>query len=136
LRSQNHWLSGIALQEICLTYEGRAKFRTWLFRIALRESQKANAKVARRDRHRSRLTALEDEVPSANLSDRVVGRVDLASALEQLAPDERAALLMCDGYGFTNREAANALGVPLGTAKSFVRRSRKRVRDFLETGND
>ena len=51
---------------------------------------------------------------------------DLLSAIETLSPDMRQALLFI-GLGMTHVEASVAMGIPLGTLKSHVRRGRARI---------
>lgn len=48
----------------------------------------------------------------------------LQSVLAQLPEGYRNALLLHDGQGLTVAELAEATGIPLGTAKSNIRRSR------------
>lgn len=62
--------------------------------------------------------------------------VDMSSAiqacLEMLPGNHRRAVLYAFYYGFTHEELAEQLGVPLGTAKSWVRRGLIRLRALLE----
>lgn len=46
----------------------------------------------------------------------------------------RAAILLHDGYGLTDREVAEALGITLVTAKARIRRARARLRSALGAG--
>ncbi|MBL8531129.1 MAG: RNA polymerase sigma factor SigM, partial [Hyphomonadaceae bacterium] len=46
-------------------------------------------------------------------------------------PDQRAVLALCLGQEFTHAEAAEALGLPLGTVKSHVARGRTRLQAAL-----
>jgi RNA polymerase sigma-70 factor (ECF subfamily) len=52
---------------------------------------------------------------------------DLASALAELNPDQRAALVLVDVQGYAVEEAAALLGVPPGTVKSRCARGRARL---------
>jgi RNA polymerase sigma-70 factor (ECF subfamily) len=58
-------------------------------------------------------------------------RSELAAALETLAPEDRAAVLMVDAQGFGYRDAAAALGVPEGTNGSRLNRARAILRTAL-----
>ena len=110
------------------SFEGRASFRTWLFKIAYREL----GMLRRRRRDGPPVDATEP-VPSGISSDpaNVELALDLNAALAHLAPDERTAVIMCDAYGFSNREAAEAMAKPLGTIKTYVRRGRAHLRLLL-----
>ena len=59
---------------------------------------------------------------------------DAAEALASLPPDERDALLTCAIGDFTYQETAQALGVPVTTAKGRIQRARARMRKSLESG--
>ena len=111
------------------SYRGGGSVRSWLFAIAWRKAQGAHR---RRFRHARRDAAyheatVEDEVRPMPAEDRIA----LEQALGRLAVDQRAALVLCLGFGFTNEEAAEALGLRLGTVKSHVLRGRERLRGVL-----
>ncbi|MDP8928097.1 MAG: sigma-70 family RNA polymerase sigma factor [Actinomycetota bacterium] len=55
----------------------------------------------------------------------------LADALRSLSHKLRAVVLLVDVEGLTYQEAADALGIPIGTVMSRLHRSRKRLRDQL-----
>ncbi|SPL90049.1 RNA polymerase ECF-subfamily sigma factor [[Actinomadura] parvosata subsp. kistnae] len=56
---------------------------------------------------------------------------DLSSALACLSPDLRAAIEATVLDGLTHREAADLLGVPLGTVKTRVMRAKVQLRRYL-----
>jgi RNA polymerase sigma-70 factor (ECF subfamily) len=47
--------------------------------------------------------------------------------MDDLPEDQRASLALCLGQDFTHAEAAEILGLPLGTVKSHVTRGRARL---------
>lgn len=57
--------------------------------------------------------------------------VAVRSALERLAPDQRAAIELAFFGGLTQQEIAARLGEPLGTIKARIRRGMLKLRDFL-----
>ncbi len=59
-------------------------------------------------------------------------RTDLARCLGTLSPAQRNAVLSIFLHGFTHDELAAARRVPLGTAKSWVRRGAERLKTCLE----
>jgi RNA polymerase sigma factor (sigma-70 family) len=56
---------------------------------------------------------------------------DVQTALRSLAPDYRAAVVLCDIEGFTYEEIAATLGVKLGTVRSRIHRGRAQLRTAL-----
>ena len=96
-------------------YDGRARYSTWLTRIAWR----------------CRLDALRKERwPEVEHTDEyarpAIGEVD--DMLARLSETERASLVLCEGHGWTHVEAAELLEMPLGTLKSTVARAKARFR--------
>ncbi len=57
---------------------------------------------------------------------------ELAAALAELRRDEREILLLNAWAELTDSEIADALGLPLGTVKSRLHRTRERLRNQLE----
>lgn len=115
------------------TFQGRSAVTTWLHRIVV------NACLDRARRTASRRTKPLDDDPqrldtlvgSAEPADSPVVRAELhrelAAALDELAPEQRAALVLVDMQGYPVAEAAELLGVPVGTVKSRCARGRARL---------
>jgi RNA polymerase sigma factor (sigma-70 family) len=57
---------------------------------------------------------------------------DLQAALDALAPEFRAAVVLCDVEGLSYEEIAATLGVKLGTVRSRIHRGRQALRAALE----
>ena len=105
-------------------FESRSAFGTWLHRIAV------NAVLAQGRRRSERLgtsgsaegeaVALPD--PSASDAGTVL---DLEAGLRQLPAGARQALVLVGLYGYSHEEAAELLGVAVGTCKSQVHRARQ-----------
>ena len=116
-------------------YRGASAFPTWLFGIAYNVHRSAR----RRERpavewtgDASTLAAVpghEQTVPDPTGGADL--RQDLAGALAQLPPDERAALHLCYAEGLTHEEAAAVLACPLGTVKTHVLRAKEKLRPLL-----
>jgi RNA polymerase sigma-70 factor (ECF subfamily) len=66
--------------------------------------------------------------PSAPLAERA----DLSRGLSRLKPDQRQILKLAFVQGYTHEELVERLGVPLGTAKSRVRRGLEQLRAYFE----
>jgi RNA polymerase sigma-70 factor, ECF subfamily len=71
-------------------------------------------------------TGAEELVVDDSLDHRLV------RALRELSRDHRAVVLLVDVDGLTYQEAAEMLGVPMGTVMSRLHRARRRLRRRLE----
>lgn len=56
---------------------------------------------------------------------------DLQQALDALAPEFRAAVVLCDIEGLSYEEIAATMGVKMGTVRSRIHRGRQGIREFL-----
>ena len=120
------------------TFQGRSAVTTWLHRIVV------NAALDRARRTATRRTValgddkqhLEALLGTAEAADAPVVRSELhrelALALGSLSPEQRSALVLVDMQGYPVAEAAEMLGVPIGTVKSRCARGRARLLPRLE----
>jgi RNA polymerase sigma-70 factor, ECF subfamily len=112
-------------------FRGRSRVGTWLYRIAynacLDELGRAGRVV-----HLPLAEVAELVDPRPGIAETVAWRRDLAAALAELAPADRAAVLMVDAQGFGYRDAGEVLGVPEGTVASRLNRARAALRRALE----
>lgn len=56
---------------------------------------------------------------------------DVQDALNQLPPDFRAAVVLCDVEGLSYEEISATLGIKLGTVRSRIHRGRAQLRELL-----
>lgn len=118
-------------------FAGKAAVGTWLYRIVL------NRCLAERRRRRPQVVDVEPlellrcwEDPGYSVDPAVVAArrsqtQTLRDVLDRLPESYRTALLLHDGQGLTASELADATGVPLGTAKSHIRRGRQALITLL-----
>jgi RNA polymerase sigma factor (sigma-70 family) len=99
-------------------YDGSARYSTWLTSIAWR---------CRLDELRRRPRSLPK--PQADPAEND-GAAEVRDMLARLSENERASLVLCDGHGWTHQEAAELLGLPLGTLKSTVARAKSKCREM------
>ncbi|MFI4935649.1 MAG: RNA polymerase sigma factor [Caulobacterales bacterium] len=104
-------------------YRGSASVRSWLCAIAWKKQLSLQRS---RGRERARHERLEP-VAAASCGASAEARLDLDAALASLPADQRAAVALCLGGEFSHAEAAEALGLPLGTIKSHVQRGRTKL---------
>lgn len=115
-------------------FKGEASFRTWVtgigYRLA-RDARRSRVRAEARDHawleHQER-----EHVEGVPLEDRLA----LAHAMFTLPEDQRAAVALCLGEGFSHSEAAEALSMPIGTVKSHVTRGRERLLKALEAKDE
>lgn len=117
-------------------FEGRARFFTWLYRIAYNEAQRrlskrppAGAVVSAEDR------PLDDLAADAPGPDEQVEREELrdalAAALRELPDDLRAPVVLRDVEGLSTREAASVLDLGEAAFKSRLHRGRMALRRLV-----
>ena len=106
-----------------------ARFSTWIYRIAIN----AWRSEARRKRELL-LDVDEGDLPADDVGQDmpdIVARLDLERALATLSDGERAAIAACYYADLSHEEAAQALGIPVGTVKTHVLRGKAKLRARL-----
>ncbi len=131
---QNTFLSA---QRAAVRFRGDSSARTWLFGIAANQVRHHVRGEARRRRG---IEAWSDvrkadtpdrDAPARELERREqIGR--LATAVQALPHDLRAAFVMCEVEGVSGAEAARALGVPKGTLWRRLHEVRKALSAAME----
>lgn len=107
------------------------RFDAWLHRLLVRACYRA-AK-----RHRS-IAQIEQTIvddagdPASDAQQSVATRDQLERGFERLTPDERAVIVLHHYLGLSLGEAADVLGIPLGTMQSRLFRALQRMRAALE----
>lgn len=107
-------------------FRGEGTFRGWLARIAYTRYLM--------EARRRKLEALDEEASNSEVSEGLEPgmRFDLERCLAKLPLGERTALTLCYALGHSHDEAAQILGLPIGTVKSHVLRGRGRLQMMLE----
>jgi RNA polymerase sigma factor (sigma-70 family) len=72
-----------------------------------------------------------DPTPAEAFDDRHLDS-DIQTALRDLPPEYRAAVVLCDIEGLSYEEIAATLGVKIGTVRSRIHRGRAQLRAALE----
>lgn len=112
----------------------RGSARTFVFRIA------RNLAISRLRAQKARPQTLDLDlgehpqlaVDGGHATRSIENRVLVERALKQLEPLERKLLEAAFYQGLTHRELAETFGLPLGTAKSKLRRALIKLRQHLE----
>ena len=128
------------------TFQGAAAgLRGWLLRIAVntcydqlrrRQRRPVDSLDAPSQADPDRETSLGDHLPDPGMGPEQRSLTSetarhIQAALDQLAPDQRLAVILCDVQGLSYDEAAQAMAVELGTVKSRLSRARAQLRDLL-----
>jgi DNA-directed RNA polymerase specialized sigma24 family protein len=106
------------------SWRGEGSYEGWLLRIAWRTFLSDR-------RGRREEVGLEEAEIGGHEGDPDAA-IDVGRAMARLAPRERAAAMLCLGEGYSHTEAADILGLPLGTLKSILTRARAELVRLLE----
>lgn len=121
------------------SFKGQSSLSTWIYKItvnvcndALRKRSRAAVVSLTPDDDDKSPHEIADDSPSpdeAAQSKEVVSAV--RAAIDELKPEYREVILLCDIEGLSYEEAALAAGCPMGTVKSRLNRARKMLREIL-----
>lgn len=107
------------------SYDGRASVKTWMYTILTNKCRDLRTT----ERNRSRRERERRAAPSTPEHERLDPRV--AAAVSELEEPGRETLILCFCRGMTHSQAADILGVPIGTVKSRVHKAMARLRERL-----
>jgi RNA polymerase sigma-70 factor (ECF subfamily) len=122
-------------------------FRSWLYRIATnacydefrRHTRHPSVSIENEDLAEERFSPLDELSIASSLPEVEVERHELAlviqSALNQLDENQRNVIKLIDQQDFNCREAAQILGIPIGTVKSRLARARQHLYQILNKSN-
>jgi RNA polymerase sigma factor (sigma-70 family) len=126
------------------TFRGPATgFRPWLLRVAVNACYDQLRRRQRRPTDSlDALGEAADELgPAERLPDPTPGPEaqamgsetarQIQQAIDRLVPEQRMTVVLCDVQGLDYEEAAQAMGVELGTVKSRLSRARAQLRQAL-----
>lgn len=120
----------------CLSsFNGHARFSTWLIGIALNLTRNYLNRGPQRlfiENSEDNLSVMRcDRCDPFVLHQRNVEMAALADAISGLPADMRECLVLVALEGYSYENAAQLLDVPVGTAKSRICRARQKLRDEL-----
>jgi RNA polymerase sigma-70 factor, ECF subfamily len=112
------------------SFDRSRRFASWILRIA----NNAALDAVRRRRSHPLVEGDPEDLPIPQAADPVeiadLGEA-LSGALDALRPEWRAAIVLRYQEGSSYEEIAEILGIPEGTAKTFVHRARKQMASAL-----
>lgn len=157
--AQDTWLAALAGLD---RFEGRASFRTWLFRILVNQARKSGTRDARQIPFSSTTRLVDDPYSGAIDPDRFKPATDpveplhwntfpspwestpeqqalgselrsaLDGAINKLSPAQREVITLIDILGWEPGETAAALGISETNQRVLLHRARSRIRNRLE----
>jgi RNA polymerase sigma factor (sigma-70 family) len=119
------------------SFQPGTNFKAWIFRIlrntflTTREGIAASRTVFLEDHPDTLDTTASGPTPEDTLI-RLDNEAALHTALEQLQPQLRDALLLCDVEEIKYKDIAVILDVPIGTVMSRISRARRTLRQLLQ----
>lgn len=113
-------------------YRGQGSYGAWIMGIGWRLFLDQRRTTRRRDA----LAAGEEGAIATDPRPASDAAIDADRLLGALSPQERAALTLCFGHGWSHGEAATIMGLPLGTLKSLVLRGRAKAQKMIGEGTD
>jgi len=116
-------------------FEGRSSFRTWMYRIVINGCRDVRARARELGSEPLPADALGEEAPEAENPLRLVAagaaHEQVRAALRGLSPPVRLLLLLCYHRGLTHPQAAEVMGIPVGTLKSRLNAALSELRTVL-----
>ena len=117
-------------------YDPRRPLRTWLLTIARRLSINSGRRESRRktvdDFSHLQSREADPAESAATVDSQTALRVELDHAMSQLTESQRQAVTLFHSQGLSVQEAAEVMGLPVGTVKSHLHRGRAAMRKLLE----
>ncbi|TWU22385.1 ECF RNA polymerase sigma factor SigE [Novipirellula galeiformis] len=111
-------------------FDGKAKFETWLYRLATNEA----LQHLRREKHRrTKELLVEPTIQPADRLEQSERAVIVRQALEAIDPELRAIFTLKEESGLSYQEISLALGIPEGTVGSRLNRARRELRKLIDT---
>ncbi len=114
-------------------FDRRARFTTWLFRIAVNRSIQQSRKLKNKRNQVPLDEAMdepaEDPAPRSNVQEEA----ELEAALEHLSPNDRAILILFYWDDLSLQEIGEALGCSANAAKTRLFRARERFKLHYES---
>lgn len=116
-------------------FRGQSKLSSYLYRIATNAAIDATRKRGLRpqaaNETQADLLTVEAPQTAAEGPDPQEVKAALSDALQHVDPTFRAAFVLVDIEGLSYEDAADRLGIPVGTVKSRVFRARVILRELL-----
>lgn len=116
-------------------YGGRSSLKTWLFGVIRRTAQEVSRRARSEGERMIQLVPDTLEDPSTESSDREMARAEaaksLVKAMKKLSDRQSEVLHLVFYQDLTITEAADVMGISLGSARTHYERGKERLRNLL-----
>jgi RNA polymerase sigma-70 factor (ECF subfamily) len=117
-------------------FGGKSSFRTWVFGVIRRTAQEVSRRKQEERRRTIRLVPDELGAASREDPDRVLDRAEaarsLTEAMKRLSDRQREVLHLVFYQDLTIADAADVMGVSIGSARTHYERGKARLRELLK----
>ena len=121
-------------------YGGRSSLKTWLFGVIRRTAQEVSRRAQSEGKRMIQLVPNTLEDPSTEDPDRKLARAEaaksLVKAMKKLSDRQSEVLHLVFYQDLTISEAADVMGISLGSARTHYERGKERLRDLLGKGEN
>lgn len=121
-------------------YDGRSSLKTWVFGVIRRTAQEASRRAKAERSRMLRLVTDEVRDPSSESPDQELDRAkaaqNLMRALKLLSDRQREVLHLVFYQDLTISEAAEVIGISVGSARTHYERGKERLRNLLREGEN
>jgi RNA polymerase sigma-70 factor (ECF subfamily) len=107
-------------------------FRTFVCGIAYRKALNDRRRFNRAGARETQWFGLQEQSRSSTID----AKLTIQTALASLPLDQRAAISLCIAADYSHAEAAEILGLPLGTIKSHILKGRAKLNALLGVTDD
>ena len=107
-------------------------FRTFVCGIAYRKALNDRRRFNRAGSRETEWLGLQEQSRSSTID----AKLTIQTALASLPLDQRAAISLCVAADYSHAEAAEILGLPLGTIKSHILKGRAKLNTLLGVTDD
>lgn len=123
-------------------FDGKSTFSTWIYRIAVntcidemrkrkgKQTYSLDAELEQEDGNYQRQFADTADTPEQSLIRQEL-RQEVVTALEQLSPEHKTALVLREMQGFSYEEISEITQTPLGTVKSRISRAKIQLKEEI-----
>ena len=130
-------------QDVCVrlgrsirSFDGRARFSTWLYRVVLNAARDFQRRGISEKRKLDEWAAEPTRPQVQDAHDGEDETEVLWQSVRQLSPKQRDALLLVYGEELSHADAAGVMGCAEGTVSYHIHEGRKRLRDMMTAEND
>jgi RNA polymerase sigma-70 factor (ECF subfamily) len=104
------------------TFDERARFSSWLFRIGINEMKSDARRVG------TILTTEPESLPGVAGEDDIEWNATMQTFLDELTESQRMVFVLTEVEGYTHAEIAGMLGFTEGTSRSLLSRAKQHLR--------